>query len=138
MPVCYITVSNKIGSKEEMQDKVDSIRDIVADGLDSKSRLLDRFHIAVRIQEADRAFMLSDIELDIYAQFFLRRFFSRDTRANKISHAISNLMGVDCATWINLCQVGYSRFTVDGNSYFSVKEDDHTILERRKHIQIEE
>ena len=132
MPVCYITISKKVGGKSILEGKENSIRDIIADGLDSKSRLLDRDHIAIRIIESNRSFMLGDIELDIFAQFFFRRYFSRDKRANKISHKIATLLGVDCASWINLCTVGYSRVTNTGESFYSVKADDDKIREQRK------
>ncbi len=132
MPICYITVSDKYGSIDKLKDSLNSVRDIVADGLDSKSRLLDRNHIAVRIQASKRDYMLADIEIDIFAQFFWRRFFSRDRRANKISKEVSNLLNADCAAWINLCQVGYSRHTITGEDYFSIKADDLVVLEKRK------
>ena len=134
MPICYITVSDKYGNIENIKNNIDRIRDIVAEGLDSKSRLLDRNHIAVRIQPSYRDYMLGDIEIDIFAQFFWRRYFSRDKRANKISQGISELLYADCAAWINLCQVGYSRHTTSGEDYFSVKADDLIIMEKRKSL----
>jgi len=112
-------------------DKINDIRDIVAEGMDSKSRLLDRNHIAVRIAEAPRQFMLGEIEIDIFAQFFWRRHFSRDKRANMISTKVSLLLGLDCATWINMCKVGYSRVTKSGESFFSIKADDKAIRRER-------
>jgi hypothetical protein len=112
--------------------KIDEIRDIVAEGLESKSRLLDRNHIAVRIQEMPRQFMLGEIEIDIFAQFFWRRYFSRDKRANFISSKTAKLLGYDCAAWINMCLVGYSRVTKNGKSFFSVKADDEKIRKERK------
>lgn len=131
MPTCYITLSDRF-EKKDFEPFIDEIRDIVADGLDSRSRLLDRNHIAVRIESSYRNSMLADIEIDIFAQFFLRRFFSRDKRANKIAKNASELLNVDCATWINLCQVGYSRHTRSGKDYYSIKADDLKILEERK------
>lgn len=117
MPVCYITLSESI--KQPNSDEVNSIRDIVAKGLDSGARSLDRDHIVIRIQHSQRAFMLGEVEIDIYSQFFVRRFFSRDKRAKFISSKISELLNKDCATWINMCVVGYSRVTVKGEVYFS-------------------
>ena len=61
--------------------------------------------------------MLGDIELDIFAQLYVRRLFSRDKRAHMISEMISQHLGCGCATWINLCMVGYSRVTSEGDFY---------------------
>lgn len=63
--------------------------------------------------------MLGDLELDIFAQFFLTRFFSRDRRALLISSGIREQMNTECACWINLSIVGYSRVDSFGNAYFS-------------------
>jgi hypothetical protein len=63
--------------------------------------------------------MLGDIEVEVFAQFFIRRFFSRDKRAEHISRRISKLLGIGCATWIHLNVMGYSRVTIDGQSFFS-------------------
>ena len=68
----------------------------------------------------------SDIELDIYSQLYLRRFFSRDKRANYISQKISSYLGCCCATWINMGYVGYSRSDTDGNMFFS--DSDNFII----------
>ncbi len=116
MPVCYITTSESVELEES---KIDTIRDIVAEGLDSKSRALDRNHVAVRIQRSKRQFMLGEIEIDIYVQFFIRRFFSRDKRARYVSDKISKLVNKDCATWINMSIVGYSRVTTKGETFYS-------------------
>jgi hypothetical protein len=131
MPICYITISDSI-NKSYVIGKINEIRDIVAEGLESKSRLLDRNHIAVRIVKSKRQFMLGELEIDVFAQFFWRRYFSRDKRANFISLKVTHLLGYDCATWINLCQVGYSRVTKYGESFFSVKADDEKIREKRE------
>lgn len=133
MPTCYITLSDKFENiNDDIQPYINRIRDIVAEGLDSKSRLLDRNHIAVRLQSARRDSMLADIEIDIFAQFFWRRFFSRDRRANIIAREVSVLLNADCATWINLTQVGYSRHTQTGEDYYSIKKDDLILKEERK------
>lgn len=115
MPLCYLTLSEK--SKSISESDLHSIRKIVANGLNSKSRKLDETHIALRVQHNNRATMLADIELEIYAQTYLRRVFSRDRRANIISSAISQHFGYGCATWINMCMVGYSRVTNEGEYY---------------------
>lgn len=121
MPVCYITLSEAIIDLKE--NEIDAIRDIVAEGLNSKSRSLDRNHIVIRIQHAKRRFMLGEIEIDIFVHFFMRRFFSRDKRAMYISKKISELINYDCATWINMSIVGYSRVTTEGKIFFSDKND---------------
>jgi len=117
MPTCFITLSEEVPdlSVEQLQ----GIRDIVASGLNSSARRLDRGHIVIRIIRSQRCLMLGQIELEIFAQFFIQRFFSRDTRAETISRTISTSLGYDCATWINMSIVGYARVTVQGRSYFS-------------------
>lgn len=130
MPVCYVTFSNAVKA-EIKTEQLNTIRKIVAASLDSKSRLLDEEHIALRIQYSERQVMLADIEIDIFAQFFWRRYFSRDKRANNISTNIEESFGVSCATWINLCQVGYSRVN-NGQSFYSSKEDDELLRIKRK------
>jgi hypothetical protein len=117
MPVCYITISESV--RELKDSEIDGIRDIVAEGLNSKSRRLDRNHIVIRLQKSQRRFMLGEIEIDVFAQFFFRRFFSRDRRAKSISNKVCELISYDCATWINMSIVGYSRVTKDGKAYFS-------------------
>lgn len=117
MPVCYITLSEFVNMPT--QDELNIIRDILADGLNSKSRILDRYHIVIRIQRSFRDLMLGDLEVDVFAQFFFRRLFSRDRRATEISKNISKLLNVDCATWINMSIVGYARFTIDGKTFYS-------------------
>ena len=117
MPTCFITLSQSV---EDLSDSdIGCIRDIVAEALTSGARFLDRNHIVVRVQRSQRAHMLGEIEVEIFAQFFVRRFFSRDRRAQLISRSISKLLGVDCATWLNMSVVGYSRVTVSGESFFS-------------------
>lgn len=120
MPVCYITLSESVNTPSA--EEINSIREIIAEGLNSKSMFLDRNHIVIRLQHAQRCFMLGEIEIELFAQFYLRRFFSRDRRANFISHKITELLKKDCATWINMGMVGYSRVTKDGNEYFSVNK----------------
>ncbi len=63
--------------------------------------------------------MLGEVEIDVFAQFFIQRFLSRDKRAMAISRRISQLLNRDCATWINMGIVGYSRVTVGGEAFFS-------------------
>ena len=116
MPVCYITVSEKI--KELSDADFEFIKDTVASGLDSSARKLDGTHIALRLNHGTRSNMLGDIELDIYAQLYLPRLFSRDKRANQISRIMSSRFDCCCATWINLGYVGYSRVDKD-YEYFS-------------------
>lgn len=117
MPTCHLILSE--GVPELSKEQLLSIRDIVAEELNSQSRLLDRYHIVLRIQRAHREHMLADVELEIFCQLFIRRFFSRDRRAQAISGKIKDLIEFDCATWINMMIVGYSRVTRDGQSYFS-------------------
>lgn len=124
MPVCYITVSDNIANLSKQQ--VSQIRQFVARGLDSKSRKLDETHISVRLQQGNRESMLGDIELDVFAQFYLRRYFSRDKRANNISRDISKYLNCCCATWINMGNVGYSRVSEKGKEYFS--DSDNAVI----------
>lgn len=124
MPVCYVTTSEKVNDLTDKQK--DYIRKVVARGLDSKSRKLDENHVALRVIKGDRRSMLADIEVEIFAQLYIRRLFSRDKRANSISEMISKSMGVSCASWINLQMVGYSRVTPDGGEFFS--DSDNKIV----------
>jgi hypothetical protein len=124
MPVCYITLSeNKQQlTKKQMQD----LREIIAKGLDSNSRKLDRTHITIREQYSSRDCMLADIEIDIFSQLYLRRLFSRDKRANFISGKVSEYLNCCCATWINMEIVGYSRVNVGGDAFYS--DSDNSII----------
>ncbi len=115
MPVCYITISEKV--RELSNNDFIYIKKTVASGLDSLSRKLDETHIAVRIIHGTRYNMLGDIELDIFAQLYIPRLFSRDRRANQISKEISNRFDCCCATWINLGFVGYSRVDTEFDFY---------------------
>ena len=117
MPVCYITLSENIPELNSHQTY--RVRKIVAKGLTSGSRKLDENHIAVRIQHGKRECMLGDIEVDIFAQLYLSRLFSRDKRAYYISKNISEHMHCCCATWINLEFVGYSRVAESGDVFYS-------------------
>lgn len=117
MPVCIITLSEC--SPVLSNTQLSRIRDIVAQGLDSKSRSLDYSHIALRVIPGSRADMLGDMELEIFSQLYIRRLISRDRRAFFISKNVSEYIGVSCATWINMGFVGYSRVTPVGNVYFS-------------------
>ncbi len=117
MPVCYITLSEKV--KFPNDEQLENIRKSIADGLFSSSKYLDKDHIVLRIQHSKRKHMLGEVELDIFAQFYIKRFFNRDKRANKISHLVSEILDADCATWINLSVVGYSRVTTKGEVFYS-------------------
>lgn len=117
MPVCYITLSEL--TPMPTAEEINCIRDIVAEGLNSKSRFLDRDHIVIRVQSGKRAFMLGELEIEVFAQLYVRRYFSRDKRAKFISERISELLKRDCATWINMGIVGYSRVTTKGETFFS-------------------
>lgn len=132
MPVCFITISEKV--KELSSCDFDFIKKTVASGLDSSSRKLDETHIALRIINGTRSNMLGDIEVDIFAQLYIPRFFSRDRRANQISKAISTQFDCCCATWINLNYVGYSR--VDRECEYYSDSDNHfiRILQRLRGI----
>lgn len=116
MPVCYITLSEM--ARKPNTAEIDRIRDIVAEGLLSKARYLDRNHIVIRIQDSQRCHMLGEMEIDIFAQFDFERYFSRDKRAKNISSQVSKLLQTDCATWINLSMVGYCRVTKEGETHF--------------------
>ena len=117
MPVCYLTLSEKVKIVEECQ--IMYVRKIVAEGLDSKSRNLDENHISLRVQYSQRKCMLSDIEIEIFSQLYLRRMFNRDKRSSFISEKISRYFQCGCATWINMGYVGYSRNELGGKTYFS-------------------
>ena len=119
MPTCHITLSENIPALSEEQ--LLSIRDIVAEGLNSGARLLDRNHIVLRVNRGLRSHMLGDLEIEVFCQFFVRRFFTRDRRAQCISSRVKDLISFDCATWINMMIVGYSRVDVQGHSFFSDK-----------------
>lgn len=124
MPVCYITLSNKISNLTKQQ--LLQIRRYVAHRLDSKSRKLDETHIAIRLQYGERECMLGDIEIDVFCQLYVGRLFSRDKRAYAISQDISKYLDCCCATWINMSSVGYSRVSEKGNAYFS--DSDNAFL----------
>lgn len=124
MPVCYITLSDKVPNLSKQQ--LMQIRQCVAEGLDSQSRKLDDTHIAIRLQRSKRECMLGDIEIDIFSQLYLRRLFSRDKRASIISQKVSNYLNCCCATWINMGCVGYSRVSKGGSVYFS--DSDNIIV----------
>ena len=128
MPTCYITLSEAIRDLSDAE--VDTLRDIVAEGLTSKRYRLDRDHIVVRVQRFRRRHMLGDIELEIFGQFLLRRAFERDYRANGISSHISQYLkkqGIDhpkgCATWIHMVTMGYCRVTPNGEVFYSEKSN---------------
>lgn len=118
MPICEIVLSDAIADGLK-QDQLNVVRDVVAEELTSGARFLDRNHIVLRVQRSTREYMLGDMELEVRAQFFLRRFFSRDRRAERISRRLSLAFGWDCATWINMSVVGYSRVTRGGEAFFS-------------------
>ena len=124
MPVCYITLSNKVSNLNKQQ--LLQIRRYVANRLDSKSRKLDETHIAIRLQHSERDCMLGDIEIDVFCQLYIGRLFSRDKRAYAISQDISKYLDCCCATWINMSIVGYSRVSEKGNVYFS--DSDNAFL----------
>ncbi len=117
MPVCHITLSESL--KDPNTNEINIIRDIVAKELLSDARYLDRNHIVIRIQRSKLCFMLGEVEIEIFAQDDSQRFSSRDERAKNISSQVSKLLKHDCATWINLSNVGYCRVTTTGQEYFS-------------------
>ena len=116
MPVCYITFSEEI--KYPSISKCNEIRKVIADNLKTKSKFLDENHIVLRFQQANKSSMLGFVELDIFAQFYISRYWNRDKRARDISSGVKDILNKDCATWINLGFVGYSKFN-DGDEYFS-------------------
>lgn len=133
MPVVYITIAKNIKLEKSITEILSLVRTAVAEGLDSKSRLLDETHIATRLTYGEREFMLADFELDVFCQKFLRRVFSRDKRANQIAKKLSLELGVDVACWINLSNVGYSRFEYSNKeSHYALKEDNEVVKQRRK------
>lgn len=115
MPVCYITISEKV-NKLSISD-FEFIKKTVARGLNSSSRKLDETHIVLRVISGTRSNMLGDIEIDIFAQMYFPRLFYRDRRANQISKTISTKFNFCCATWINLGFVGYSRVDKECDYY---------------------
>lgn len=117
MPTCFVTLSEACPAMDN--DMSNTLRDIIAAALDSRARRLDRSHIVLRIVSGRRAEMLGEIEVEVFCQFFLRRFFDRDRRAEMISRRVSESIGHDCATWINMSVVGYSRVKTTGESFFS-------------------
>lgn len=117
MPTCFVTVSEVCAPLDEVA--LGELRDIIAAALDSKSRRLDRSHIVVRVLRGSRSEMLGEIEIEVFCQFFLRRFFDRDRRAASISRKVSETLGYDCASWINMSVVGYSRVKTSGEAFFS-------------------
>lgn len=126
MPVCYVTVSEEVKDLTDKQKNL--IRKIVAWGLDSKSRRLDENHVTIRVIKGDRERMLADIEVEVFAQLYIRRLFSRDKRANIISEKMSKSFGFSCASWINLQMVGYSRVTPDGSEFYSDSDNKFVAL----------
>jgi len=128
LPTCYITLSEIV--RDLADSEIETIRDIVAEGLTSKQYSLNRDHIVVRVQRFRRRHMLGDIELEIFGQFLLRRALERDYRANHISSCISKYLkeqGIDhpkgCATWIHMVTMGYCRVTPEGNVFYSDKSN---------------
>lgn len=117
MPTCFLTVSEESGEIDEQ--KFLTIRKIVAEELTSRARFLDHGHVVLRVVQGRRADMLGQVEVEVFCQFFVRRFFDRDRRAERISRRVSTILALDCATWINMSVVGYSRVTKTGHSYFS-------------------
>lgn len=117
MPSCYIIISENV--PELSQKDINRIRLIIARGLNSKSRYIDESHLSTCILHSKRNNMLADIEVEINAQLYLRRLISRDKRAHFISKTISEQMHLNCATWINLHMVGYSRTDERGNTFYS-------------------
>ena len=117
MPTCFVTISQDCRALTDADRE--AIRATVAKELDSKSRRLDSSHVVLREQVGRRSDMLGAVELEVFCQFFLRRFFDRDKRANRISTQVGQLLHGNCATWINMGIVGYSRVTLEGKSYFS-------------------
>lgn len=117
MPTVYVTVSENIEFNAELAGP--TIRQAVARGLDSRSRRLDETHISLRVQQSSKSLMLGDLELEIFGQFFVRRWRSRDRRAYEIANEVARRLEVECACWINLATVGYSRVTTSGEVFFS-------------------
>jgi hypothetical protein len=117
MPTCFLILSEEIN--ELNSESINAIRDIVAKELTSGARYLDRHHISVRTMKSRREHMLGDIEIEIHAQFFVRRFWKRDERARRISDRVASDFHISCATWINMSIVGYARVTTDGRAFFS-------------------
>lgn len=126
MPTCYVTISEIVRDLDDSD--LEFIRDVVATGLTSKSRFLDRNHIVLRVQRSKRLHMLGDVELEVFCQFYLRRTFSRDMRAHYISKNLSNYLtekGIShpkgVATWINMVTMGYTRVQPSGEIHKSDK-----------------
>jgi hypothetical protein len=118
MPICNMIVADELGLTLSDEQLV-AVRKAVAAGLDSSARRLDHTHIVLRVLSGRRAHMLGEVELEVVGQFYLRRFLSRDKRAESISQDVSAVIGVDVATWILLLGMGYARVTASGERYFS-------------------
>lgn len=129
MPTCYIVISEIVPDLSKKD--IAYIRSIIAKGMNSKSRYLDASHLSSCVIRSDRCHMLADIEIEIHAQLYLRRLFSRDKRAHFISTKISEHFKMDCATWINLNMVGYSRMTKNGLSFYSDSDNKAVRLYQR-------
>lgn len=117
MPVCYVTISEEVEKLDK--DQTVFIRKTVASEMNSFFRELDETHISLKFIYSKREYMLGDLEIDILAQFDFHRYFLRDRKAKNISDKISTLLGLNCATWINLNFVGYSRVNKEGEIFFS-------------------
>lgn len=117
MPTCMVTLSEAVPDPDD--DQLAEIRRIVAQHLDSRARRLDLNHIVVRVIRSQRGHMLGEVELEVFAQAFIPRIRSRDDRARRIASDVRILLNFDCACWINLGLIGYSRVTKDGQVFFS-------------------
>lgn len=117
MPSVLLTLSDVVADDFDVPGK--RLREIIASALDSRRRRLDDTHIALRIVRGKRQDMLGEIEIEVFAQWFLDRWRSRDARAHEIARRSCEATGYGCACWINLGTVGYSRATVDGRDFYS-------------------
>lgn len=118
MPVLNIVVSEVV-AEGFASETIVGLRAIVAEGVDSAERRLDKNHIVARVLNGSRSHMLGDVELEVLCQRFDDRFEDRDVRAERISAAACSLLGYDVATWIHLVDMGYARVTTDGQRFFS-------------------
>ena len=117
MPICNIILSESV--TVPTVEQIDAIRDIVSDKMEIPGRPMNRDHIVVRLLGGSSKSMLGMIEIEIYGERYKERLDRRDEIAYLISKNVSEIMGLDCATWINLVNVGYCRVTSGGDVFYS-------------------
>jgi len=117
MPTVLLTLSEN--ASIDPSTGGDVIRRAVARGMECEEMGLDETHISIRLSKGHRAHMLGDLEIEVFGQVYESRLGDRDARANRIAQEVCDELGVECACWINLGMVGYSRVTTTGEEFFS-------------------